>query len=99
MVKNKKDIDFPDIALDALKNCDKDIFLLIYSRLKILSSFLLSVALAKRSFSPLKKIKSWLQTNKTEERLSLDYFSFADINLCEDQVIAMFTKENRKKDC
>lgn len=98
--KNKNKIDIPSTALDALKNCDKDILPIIHSHLSILSSFPVSVASAERSFSSLRRTKSWLRTITTEERLSglALIHCHRDINIDIDEVIDIFSKETRKKD-
>lgn len=50
--KNKKDVaDIPDTALNNLKNCHKDMFLIKHLLLIILSSFPVS-AISESSFCP-----------------------------------------------
>ncbi|XP_050065546.1 52 kDa repressor of the inhibitor of the protein kinase-like [Aphis gossypii] len=67
---NREKNDIPDTALKSLEHCDKDMFPTIHILLKILASFPISIASAERSFSALKRIKTWLRCNMLEERLT-----------------------------
>lgn len=60
----------PCTALEALEACDKDIFPTINSLLKILCTLPVSVASAERSFSTLRRLKTWMRSRIGEERLS-----------------------------
>uniref|UniRef100_A0A2S2Q762 Uncharacterized protein n=1 Tax=Sipha flava TaxID=143950 RepID=A0A2S2Q762_9HEMI len=76
---NKEKNDVPDTALNSLEHCDKDMFPTIYSLLKILASFTVSIASAERSFSPLKKIKTWLRCKKNF--LNWRFYIVIEINI------------------
>lgn len=55
---------------EALANCDSDIYFTVNSLLKLLLTLPVSVATAERSFSTLRRLKTWLRNHIGEERLS-----------------------------
>lgn len=67
--KNKQD-DIPHSLNDIINSFNADMFPAINLLLKILISMPASVATAERSFSSLRRIKTRLRNNMTEERLS-----------------------------
>lgn len=71
----------------------------IHSLLKILASFPV-IASAERSFSALKRIKTWLRCNMLQERLSglAIIHCHRDKHVDIDKVIDIFSKSKRKKD-
>ncbi|KAJ8679037.1 hypothetical protein QAD02_014824 [Eretmocerus hayati] len=56
-------------ALEYLRMCDEDIFPIVHALLSIFVTLPLSSASAARSFSSLKRIKTWLRSTMGEERL------------------------------
>ena len=56
-------------VLDTFIKCDSDIFHLIKTALHIVCTLPVNVASAERSFSTLKRIKSWLRSTMSQERL------------------------------
>ncbi|KAL1482584.1 hypothetical protein MTO96_033692 [Rhipicephalus appendiculatus] len=62
--------EFPRFATDALAECDKALFPNIHTLLKILAMLPVSTAAAERSFSTLKRVKTYLRNRTAEERLN-----------------------------
>jgi hypothetical protein len=77
-----------------------ELFLTIHSLLKLLASFTVSIASAERSFSALKRVKTWLRCNMLQERLNglAIIHCHRDQHIDIDQVIDIFSKNKRKKD-
>lgn len=67
---NNIEIKVPSTALASLMVCSKDMFPIISSLLKILATLPVSTATAERSFSTLKRVKTWLRTTISQERLT-----------------------------
>ncbi len=67
---NHSDTPLPDNLLQALGSCDKDSFPNIHCILVIASTLPISSAEAERSFSLLRRVKTYLRSTMTEERLS-----------------------------
>jgi len=57
-------------AIKTLEKCDKQFFPLIYNLLKILATLPVSTASAERSFSTLKRLKTYLRNTIGQERLT-----------------------------
>lgn len=51
-------------------HCDKDMFPTIRTLIQVLATLPVSVASAERSFSTLRRVKTWLRSRMTEDRLS-----------------------------
>ncbi|XP_065681428.1 uncharacterized protein LOC124811211 [Hydra vulgaris] len=66
----KKQQDLPECALKAYKQCDCNVFPLIKCNLQLLCTLPVSVASGERSFSVLKRLKTWLRSNIGQERLN-----------------------------
>lgn len=83
----------------ALKACDKDVFPYCHILLKIFLSFASSNATSERSFSTLRRLKTWLRSTMTEDRLlglALLHIH-RDINVDIQKVIDRFaSKKNRR---
>lgn len=79
--------------------CDENIFPLIKKCLQVLVTLPVSVASAERSFSSLRRLKTWLRSTMVQDRLvglSL-LFMHRDINVNVDNVINRFAhKKNRR---
>lgn len=90
----------PTTILDSLQHCDSDIYPKIYQLLKLQAAFPVSVASAERSFSSLKRLKTWLRTRMTEERLTglALIHVHRDINVDVNEVINKFAKKPRRLD-
>ncbi|KAJ8875588.1 hypothetical protein PR048_023484 [Dryococelus australis] len=57
-------------VLDTMYNCNKDKFPEIHKPLLFLTSLPISVAMTERSFSSLRRLKTWLRNRTEEERLN-----------------------------
>lgn len=60
----------PGSAFEALDACDSDMFPSISTLLAILATLPVSVATAERSFSTLRRVKTWLRSRMGDERLN-----------------------------
>lgn len=89
----------PATAIEAMDACDKDMFPSIYSLLKILATLPVSVASAERTFSTLRRLKTWQRARMGEERLSglclLD--THRDIEVDVDSVIERFANSGNRR--
>ena len=85
----------PETAALVLEECDKDLFEYIYFFLNILMTLPVSVASAERSFSALRRLKSWLRSTMGEDRLSglalLNVHRY--INVKVDNIIQRFVEK------
>lgn len=59
-----------DDIIEMLKICDRDVFPNVHRTLKTLVTLGVGVASVERSFSSLRRIKTWLRSTMVEERLS-----------------------------
>ncbi|XP_050500951.1 uncharacterized protein LOC126880918 [Diabrotica virgifera virgifera] len=93
-IENKTN-DLPATALDTLLLCSNEIFPTIYTLIQIISVMPVSVASAERSFSTLKRLKSWLPSTMCQERLvGLSLLNIhRDIEINIDAVIDRFSKQ------
>lgn len=98
--KDKKS-KIPNSALDTLIKCDKEIFPVINILLTIMTTLPVSVASAERSFSSLRRIKTWMRCRMSEDRLSdlAVIHAHKEENIDIDTVInRLAMKKNRKLD-
>ncbi|KAL4142924.1 hypothetical protein QTP88_005313 [Uroleucon formosanum] len=72
-----KNCDIPNSALNTLIKCDEEIFPLINMLLTVLTTLPVSVALAERSFSSLRRIKTWMRCRGRWNR----YYRYASLKL------------------
>lgn len=82
-------------------NCDEDIFPTIRTLLQVLATLPVSVASAERSFSTLRRVKTWLRSRMTEDRLSalclINVYNKIDILDQIDHIIDIFASlKNRR---
>lgn len=97
----KNNVTLPKKALETLESCESDVFPVIHSLLKILATLPVSVATAERSFSTLRRVKSWMRSRMTEERLTglCLLHAHRDISIDIDKVIQRFAQsKNRRLD-
>lgn len=89
----------PKNALATLDVCDADIFPLIKNMLHILATLPASVASAERSFSTLRRLKTWIRSRMGEERLvGLALLNIhRDIKVEIDKVIDRFSKKFKRR--
>lgn len=90
--------DMPDTAIDTLHLCESELYPRIYLALKILCVLPVSVATAERSFSSLKRLKTWLRSTMSQERLvglALMHIH-RDIEISPDSVLDRFASLRRR---
>ena len=97
VVKNEEKL--PDSILETLENCDIDMYPTIHKLLRILATLPVSAATAERSFSTLRRLKTWLRANIGEERLTgLALMSVhREIPLDPEAIILRFAKTKRRQ--
>ncbi|XP_044751693.1 52 kDa repressor of the inhibitor of the protein kinase-like [Coccinella septempunctata] len=88
----------PKTAISSLENCDKDLFPNIYILLKILAVLPVSVATVERTFSSLRRLKTYLRNSTSENRLNgLALLSIhRDITVSDEEVLDKFASVPRK---
>ncbi|CAN7938662.1 unnamed protein product [Ixodes hexagonus] len=69
-LRQNGDIPAPSTATESLDACDGDLYPNVRTLLQILASLPVSVASAERTFSTLRRLKTWLRAKMTEERLT-----------------------------
>lgn len=86
-------------SIKLLQFCDVEIFPTIHGLLRILATLPLSVASAERTFSTLRRIKSWLRSTMSEDRLvGLALMNVhRDIELIVDNIIDRFAKLGNRR--
>ncbi|CAI6372693.1 unnamed protein product [Macrosiphum euphorbiae] len=87
-------------ALEAIKICDKDVFPNVHFLIKIFCTLPVSTAEPERSFSSMKRIKTYLRNSMKETRLNgLSLMSIhRDIEIKVDEVIDELALDPRKID-
>ncbi|XP_053547017.1 52 kDa repressor of the inhibitor of the protein kinase-like [Bombina bombina] len=96
-LSQKKEI--PQTVLEVLDVCDQDLFPTIRSLLLVLATLPVSVASAERSFSTLRRVKTWLRSRMSEDRLnglSLLYIH-RDVPVNTDRIIELFAKQGKRR--
>ncbi|KAL4091124.1 hypothetical protein QTP88_025862 [Uroleucon formosanum] len=91
----------PCTALESYMHCNEDVFSTIKKLLQILSTLPVSVASAEKSFSTLRKLKTWLRSRMSEDRLSalclLNVYNKINILHQIDNIIDIFANlKNRR---
>ena len=82
-----------------LEFCDVDIFPVVHDAIKILATLGVSNATVERSFSTLKRLKTWLRNRMSEDRLSALALLHIhrDIALNFDNIINRFANRKREE--
>ncbi|KAL1420152.1 hypothetical protein MTO96_004576 [Rhipicephalus appendiculatus] len=89
--------EMPKYATQALKQCNANLFPNISALLKILATLPVTTAAAEKSFSTLKRLKTYLRNSSVEERLNgLALMSLYRESVDVSDVIATFTKKARR---
>ncbi|KAH9367581.1 hypothetical protein HPB48_002873 [Haemaphysalis longicornis] len=89
--------ELPRFATDALAECDKGLFPNVHTLLNILATLPVTTAAAERSFSTLKRVKTYLRNRTAEERLNgLALMSIHRMQVSVDEVIAVFMEKPRR---
>ncbi|KAL4121711.1 hypothetical protein QTP88_014171 [Uroleucon formosanum] len=65
-----KDVDRPHTAVEALNYCNPELFANIHFLLKVLATLPVSTATPERTFSTLKRVKTFLRNSTGQERLT-----------------------------
>ncbi|XP_008185626.1 52 kDa repressor of the inhibitor of the protein kinase-like [Acyrthosiphon pisum] len=96
----KDDEMLPSHALHAIKHCDPVIFPNIFVLLKVLCTLPVSTATPERSFSSLKRVKSYLRNCMKEDRLNgLVLLScYRNIEITPEEILVEMAKKPRKID-
>jgi len=90
----------PSSPLEAIKRCDQDLFSGIHVLLKILITLPATSATAERNFSSLRRVKTWMRSRISEERLNGMALLYAhrDVIINHDEVTDVFAQSNRRLD-
>ncbi|GBN91142.1 hypothetical protein AVEN_180820-1 [Araneus ventricosus] len=93
----EKPENLPKIAISSLEKCDKTFFLNIYIHLKLLAVLPVSVATVERSFSSLRRLKTYLRNITSESRLNrIALLSiYRDIKISDEEVLDKFASVPR----
>lgn len=96
--EQNSDIEFklPHCVVSALEACDVDLYPNIHVFLKILATLPISAATAERSFSTLRRVKTWLRASMLEERLTALLHIHPEITPDVANIINRFANKNRK---
>ncbi|KAE9522787.1 hypothetical protein AGLY_016828 [Aphis glycines] len=96
----KDDEMLPSNALHAVKHCDPVIFPNIFVLLKVLCTLSVSIATPERSFSSLKRVKSYLRNSMKEDSFNglvlLSYYR--NIEITPEEILDEMAKKLRKID-
>uniref|UniRef100_A0A6P7GLU4 52 kDa repressor of the inhibitor of the protein kinase-like n=1 Tax=Diabrotica virgifera virgifera TaxID=50390 RepID=A0A6P7GLU4_DIAVI len=99
--KNEKERNakLPDEVTKVLDVCDANTFPIIHNLLKILATLPVSVATAERSFSTLRRVKTWLRARMGETRLTglCLLHVHRDIEVDTEKVIERFAHQQARR--
>ncbi|KAJ8866833.1 hypothetical protein PR048_032694 [Dryococelus australis] len=97
-VKSDEEDSNQKTVIELLSECDRDVFPVINILLQVLATLPVSVATAERTFSTLKRLKTWLRTTMNEDRLIglAPLATHHDITINPDQVIDRFTMSRNR---
>lgn len=89
----------PESLPEIIEKCDSDLYPNICILLQILATLPVSVATAERSFSTLRRLKTWLRANMGEERLTgLALLNIhRDVVINTDDIITKFGKTKQRR--
>ena len=94
----ENEIEPPSDALSALQQCDSNIFPLIHKLLQVIAIQPVTTDSAERSFSNLRRLKTWLRATMSEDRLSgLAFMSLNRDKLSFDDVPEILNRFASKK--
>lgn len=88
----------PNNFMDALNFCDKSVFPNVHKILTICATLPVTIATPERSFSTLKRVKTYLRNTMSENRLNgLAQMSIhREIQITTDELITKFAEKNRR---
>nr|CAI5831364.1 unnamed protein product [Callosobruchus analis] len=89
----------PSTAIEALHHCSQDVYFIVYQILKLLATLPVSNATPERTFSSLRRLKTWLRATMGQERLTgLALLStHRDINIDINNIINQFAKSGNRR--
>ncbi|XP_029341950.1 zinc finger MYM-type protein 1-like [Acyrthosiphon pisum] len=91
----------PCTALESYMQCDEDMFPTIRTLMQVLATLPVSVASAERSFSTLRRVKTWLRSRMTEDRLSalclINVYNNLDVINEIDRIIDIFANSKNRR--
>ncbi|KAK3909080.1 52 kDa repressor of the inhibitor of the protein kinase [Frankliniella fusca] len=89
----------PQSSLDALRSSDLDVYPVIHTLLYVLTTLPVSNATAERSFSALRRLKSWLRSPMSQIRLTglalMHVHRHVDLDI--DDIITSFAKSRKRR--
>lgn len=96
---SNEDNDLPKNALDTLSKCPEDLFPHINILLILLAFLPVSTALVERSFSFLKRIKTYIRNSTSETRINgLALMNIhRDIQIDTDTILDMFASKKERR--
>ncbi|KAL4113018.1 hypothetical protein QTP88_016722 [Uroleucon formosanum] len=90
----------PCTALESYMQCDEDMFPTIRTLMQVLATLPVSVSSAERSFSTLRRVKTWLRSRMTEDRLSalclINVYNNVDVINEIDRIIDIFANSKNR---
>lgn len=98
-LSNKKELQ-PKTAIAALSICDKDFYPNVFKLLQIFATLPVSTSSTERSFSTLRRIKTYLRNSTSEQRLNgLAMLNIhRDISISTNEIIDLLAKRPRRLD-
>lgn len=97
-LRENSDLKVPSCVVTSIEVCDYDLYPNVNTLLKILATLPISAATSERSFSTLRRVKTWLRANMLEERLT----GLALLNIHPEitpdvsKILTRFSKKNRR---
>ena len=90
----------PSTAIEALENCDKDVFPNLHTLLVILCTLPVTTATAERSFSGMRRLKTYLRSTMNQTRLTgLAHLHInRNTHITSEEVVNEFATRKRKLD-
>lgn len=99
MIKWQRNQNIPKSIPDLIHDCDKEMYPNMNIFLRILAALPVSIATAERSFSTLRRVKTWLRASMVEDRLTglalLHVHKYLNIEV--EEVITRFAKRQKRK--
>jgi len=89
-----------DTSLEAFNRCDSETFPIVYNLLHMLLTLPVTSATAERNFSSLRRLKTWMRSRMSEERLNglALLHCYRNVNINYDDVIDELAKSNRRNE-
>lgn len=89
----------PKNAVEAMESCERSLFPNLYFLLNVLAALPISTSTPERSFSSLRRLKTYLRNATGEERLTaLAMLSIhRDITITTDEVLDKFSSDHPRK--